>query len=87
MANHRSAAKRARQAVVRRARNRSIMSTVRTAIKKVETAVQGNDKAAASAALSVGASVIDRAAGKGVLHKNTAGRKVSRLTGLVNALS
>ncbi|MBI5137174.1 MAG: 30S ribosomal protein S20 [Nitrospirae bacterium] len=87
MANHRSAEKRARQAIVRRARNRSIMSTLRTAIKKVETAVQGNDKASAATALTQATSAIDRAAGKGVLHRNTAGRKVSRLTNLVNALS
>jgi small subunit ribosomal protein S20 len=86
MANHPSAEKRARQALKRRARNRSAMSAVRTAIRKVETAAQAQDKAAATAALSVATSLLGRAADKGVLHKNTAGRRVSRLTLLVNGL-
>lgn len=86
MANHPSAAKRARQSLVRRARNRSTMSTLRNAVKAIETAVAGQDKAAAQSALTSATSIIDQAAGNGVLHKNTAGRKVSRLTNMVNAL-
>ncbi|MDH4228382.1 MAG: 30S ribosomal protein S20 [Nitrospirota bacterium] len=86
MANHPSAAKRARQALVRRNRNRSTMSAVRTAIKKVETAVAGKNTDTARSALNEATSLISRAAGKGVLHKNNAAHKVSRLTLLVNAL-
>jgi len=87
MANHPSAAKRARQALVRRERNRGIRSGVRTAIKKVETAVAAKDRDAAASALLAATSAIARATSKGVLHKNTAGRRVSRLQLLVNNLS
>jgi small subunit ribosomal protein S20 len=86
MANHRSAEKRARQALTRRARNRSTLSAVRTAIKKVETAVEAKDKTAATEALAAATSLIGRAAAKRVLHPNTAGRRVSRLTLQVNGL-
>jgi small subunit ribosomal protein S20 len=86
MANHASAAKRARQALVRRDRNRSTMSAVRSAVKKVETAVTGKDKDTASSALKDATVLLSRAAGKGVLHKNNAARKVSRLTLMVNAI-
>jgi len=87
MANHPSAAKRARQALVRRERNRGIRSGVRTAIKKVEAAVAAKDREAAASALLAATSAIARATSKGVLHKNTAGRRVSRLQLLVNNLS
>lgn len=87
MANHPSAAKRARQALVRRDRNRSVRSGVRTAIKKVEAAVAAKDRDAAASALLAATSAIARATSKGVLHKNTAGRRVSRLHLLVNELS
>jgi small subunit ribosomal protein S20 len=87
MANHPSAAKRARQALVRRDRNRSVRSSVRTAIKQVEAAVAAKDREAAASALTQATSAIARATSKGVLHKNTAGRRVSRVSLLVNALS
>jgi len=86
MANHRSAEKRARQALVRRARNRSIMSGVRTAVKKVDTAVSEQNKDAAQSALNSAISAIASASSKGALHKNTAGRNVSRLTLRVNRM-
>jgi len=86
MANHPSAEKRARQALKRRARNRSTLSAVRTAIKKVETAVAAKDKETATAALSAATALISRAAAKRVMHPNTAGRRVSRLTLQVNTL-
>ena len=57
------------------------------AIKKVELAVAENDKAAAEAALKVATSEISKAASKGVFHKNTAARKISRLTLAVNKLA
>lgn len=87
MANHPSAAKRARQSLVRRDRNRSVRTGVRTAIKKVEAAVAAGDKTAATSALTHATSVIARATSKGVLHANTAGRRVSRLHLLVNHIS
>ena len=68
-------------------RKESIRSEVKTAIKKVEAAVAANDKEAAKAALTVAISTIESASSKGVYHKNNAGRKVSRLTKLVNTLA
>ena len=87
MANIKSAKKRILVTETRAARNKSIRSEVKTAIKKVEAAVAANDKEAAKAALTVAISTIESASSKGVYHKNTAGRKVSRLTQLVNTLA
>ena len=84
MANIKSAKKRILVTETRAARNKSIRSEVKTAIKKVEAA---NDKEAAKAALTVAISTIESASSKGVYHKNNAGRKVSRLTKLVNTLA
>ena len=61
-------------------RNKSIKSAVKTSIKKVEAAVTAKDKEAAAAALQNAISTIDKAASKGVYHKNNAARKVSRLS-------
>ena len=87
MANIKSAKKRILVSEPRAARNKSIRSEVKTSIKKVEAAVAANDKAAASAALTNAISVIESASSKGVYHKTNAGRKVSRLTKLVNTLA
>ncbi len=87
MANIKSAKKRILVSETRAARNKSIRSEVKTSIKKVEAAVAANDKVAASAALTNAISVIESASSKGVYHKNNAGRKVSRLTKLVNTLA
>ena len=87
MANIKSAKKRILVTEARAARNKSIRSEVKTAIKKVEAAVAANDKDAAKAALTVAISTIESASSKGVYHKNNAGRKVSRLTKLVNTLA
>ena len=87
MANIKSAKKRILVTETRAARNKSIRSEVKTAIKKVEAAVAANDKDAAKAALIVAISTIESASSKGVYHKNNAGRKVSRLTKLVNTLA
>ena len=87
MANIKSAKKRIFVTETRAARNKSIRSEVKTAIKKVEAAVAANDKDAAKAALTVAISTIESASSKGVYHKNNAGRKVSRLTKLVNTLA
>ena len=87
MANIKSAKKRILVTETRAASNKSIRSEVKTAIKKVEAAVAANDKDAAKAALTVAISTIESASSKGVYHKNNAGRKVSRLTKLVNGLA
>lgn len=86
MANIKSAAKRAQIAKVRTLRNKSAMSRVKTAIKGVEAAVAANDAEAAKAALKVAVKTVDSAASKGILHKNNAAHKKSRLTKMVNAM-
>jgi small subunit ribosomal protein S20 len=86
MANIKSAQKRARQAVQRRARNVSLRTAARSAIKDVKKAIAAGDKKAAAAALAKSQAVIDRVAGKGVLHKNAAARHKSRLAGAIKAL-
>lgn len=87
MANIKSAKKRILVAKTRNERNKSVKSAVKTAIKKVEAAVAANDKVAAQAALLAATSEIDKATSKGVYHKNTASRKVSRLSKAVNTLA
>lgn len=87
MANIKSAKKRILVTEIRTARNKSIRSEVKTAIKKVEAAVAANDKEAAKAALTTAISTIESAASKGIYHKNNAARKVSRLTKLVNTIA
>lgn len=78
MAN-KSVEKRDRQNAARRLRNRAAKSTFRTEIKKFEKACAAGDKAAATAAMASSAKLLDSAAGKGVIHKNTASRKKSRM--------
>lgn len=87
MANIKSAKKRILVTEARAARNKSIKSAVKTSIKKVEAAVAENNKAAAQEALVAAISEISKATSKGVYHKNTAARKVSRLTVAVNKLA
>ena len=85
MANIKSAKKRILVTETRAARNKSIRSEVKTAIKKVEAAVAANDKDAAKAALTVAISTIESASSKGVYHKNNAARKKSALACKLNA--
>jgi small subunit ribosomal protein S20 len=87
LANIKSAKKRILVTETRAARNKSIRSEVKTSIKKVEAAVEAQDKAAAEAALQNAISVIESASSKGIYHKNNSARKVSRLTRLVNAMA
>ena len=68
-------------------RNKMIKSSTRTAIKKVQTAAAAGNKAEAKVALVAAVSSIDKAASKGVYHKNNAARKKSRLTKLVNKIA
>jgi small subunit ribosomal protein S20 len=86
MANHKSAEKRIRQTAKRTAINRARASRVRTFVKKVETAIATGDKTAAQWALRLAQPELHRAISKGVLHKNTVSRKLSRLATRVNAL-
>ena len=86
MANIKSAKKRVLVNKRNYDRNKSIKSSVKTAIKKVEAAVAAGDKEAAQAALLAATSTIDKAATKGVYHKNNASRKVSRLAKAVNSM-
>ena len=87
MANIKSAKKRILVIETKTMRNKAIKSKVKTMIKKVEAAIAANDKAAAEAALKVATSEISKAASKGVFHKNTAARKISRLTVAVNKMA
>lgn len=87
MANHKSAEKRVRQNAKRNEINRSNRSRLRTSIKKLRTAVAGQDKSASTELLFPTVSLIDKAVNKGILHRNTAARYKSRLTRHVNDLA
>lgn len=87
MANHKSAKKRARQSLRRRDRNRHDRSEMRTAIKRVRSAVETGDGAAASDALKSAESRIRRASSKGLIHWKTASRHISRLTKAANRVA
>ncbi len=87
LANIKSAKKRILVNETKAERNKSIRSAIKTYTKKVEAAVQANDKEAAASALKVASTEIDRSCSKGVFHKNNAARKISRLTNLVNAMN
>lgn len=87
MANSPQARKRIRQTARRTEINTARRSRIRTFIRKVEEAISSGDKDAAAAALVAAQPEIMRGANKGVLHKNTASRKVSRLSRRVKALS
>ncbi len=80
MANTKSAAKRARQSIKRHDRNKAIISAVRTAVRKAREAIASGDKSAVAAELKNAASVLDKAASKGALHKSNASRRVARLS-------
>jgi len=86
MANIKSAKKRILVTKTRNERNKAIRSGVKTAIKKVYAAIEAADTAAAETELKNAISVISKAASKGVLHKDNASRKVSRLTIAVNKI-
>ena len=87
MANTASARKRIRQTATRTGRNQARVSRMRTFVKKVEQAIAGGDQAAARAALVAAQPEMQRAAGKGVIHKNTVSRKLSRLSARIKSLA
>ncbi len=86
MANHRSSKKRIRRNAKRAAINTSRRSRLRTFIKNVETAVLAGDAQAAKSALSLAQPEIDRCVAKGILHRRTASRKLSRLSAKIKAI-
>jgi len=87
MANHKSAEKRARQTIVRTERNRFYKTRIKNLTKAVRVAVEAGDKEAAAAALKDVNKNLHAYAGKGILKKNTAARRVSRLSKLVNTVA
>lgn len=87
MANIKSAKKRILVIETKTARNKAIKSKVKTAIKKVDAAVAASDKALAVVSLKAAIVEIDKATSKGIFHKNTASRKISRLTKNVNKIA
>ena len=87
MANHKSAVKRMRQALVRRDRNRSVRSEMRTEIKRLRTAIEQGNAEEAKSLLTATLGIVDTTAKKGVIHRNAAARTKSRLTRAVNAMS
>ncbi|MGE5256015.1 MAG: 30S ribosomal protein S20 [Hyphomicrobiales bacterium] len=86
MANHASALKRARQNETRNLRNRATSTRVKHMVKTVRQEVAAKSAEGAGIKLNYAKAVIDKAAKKGVIHKKTAARKISRLAKLVNAL-
>ena len=87
LANIKSAKKRIKVIETKTLRNKMIKSKIKTLIKKLEAAVVANDKALADDTLKVVTSEIRKASSKGIFHKNTASRKISRLTILVNKMA
>lgn len=86
MANTKSARKAARKSVRRTEINKSRRSNVKSVVRKVEEALASGDKNAAKAALAVAQPALARSAQKGVIHKKTASRKVSRLVARFKAM-
>ncbi|UCD32620.1 MAG: 30S ribosomal protein S20 [Desulfobacterales bacterium] len=87
MATHKSAIKRARQNEKRRLRNKSVKTRVKNTVKNVRLAIIEKSKEEALKELNNAKSIIDKAAKKGVIHKKTAARKISRLSKQVNTVS
>jgi len=87
LANHKSALKRARQNEVRRIRNKSYKTSTKKAIKEVRVAVANGSTEEARERLAKAVSIIQKTVSKGVIHKNQASRKISRLARQVNQIS
>ena len=85
MGNHKSAIKRHRQSLVTRERNRVIKSAVRTAIKRVRTAIDEGKTKEAKDYLVEAERIVAKAAAKGILHKKNAARRISRLSAFYTA--
>lgn len=86
LANHKSAEKRDRQSNARQERNVAAKSAIKTKVKTVLKAVEGNSKEKAAEALKATVPALAKAGAKGLIHKKNASRKISRLTRKVNSL-
>jgi small subunit ribosomal protein S20 len=86
LANHKSAVKRHRQSEKRRARNAPVKTALKTAIKRVRDSVEKANAEEAKNNLKTTVVLLDRAVTKGVLHRNNASRRISRLTNAVNSM-
>lgn len=84
MANHKSALKRIRSSEKRRQRNRVVRGSTRTSVRKARVSITGKDMAVAEVAVYDAVSALDKAAAKGVIHKNNAARRKSRLMRQLN---
>lgn len=87
MANHKSAKKRIRQIAKRSAVNRTRLSRIRTHVRRVEDAIASGDAEQAREAFRAAQPQLMRGAGKGILHRNTVARKLSRLSARIKSLS
>jgi small subunit ribosomal protein S20 len=87
LANNKSAEKRIRVAERRRLRNRPYRTAARTFVKKAEVAIRAGDATMASTAVGDAISMLDRVAGKGIIHKNNAARRKSRLMAKFNRMA
>lgn len=87
MANHKSALKRHRQSEKKRIRNAAVRTTVRGAVKHTRLAIEENKTEELGTSLATATRLLDRAVSKGIIHKNNAARKISRLTKQANAAS
>ena len=87
MAHHKSAKKRIRRNARKAAVNKARLSRVRTFVKKVELAIESGDKAEAKAAFGAAEPELQRGAARGVVHRNTASRKLSRLSARIKAMA
>ena len=87
MANHKSAIKRARQNELRRLRNKSVKTRIKSIVKDVRSSIGETSAQDMTVKLNTAQSAIDKASKKGVIHKKTAARKISRLTKLANSSS
>jgi len=85
LANHKSAIKRAQQNIIKRDQNRATKTKIKNIVKSIRLVANEKDKEALST-LNTAKSLIDKAARKGVIHKKTAARKISRLSTLVNTI-
>ncbi len=86
MANIRSAKKRTRKSERQTLVNRTRASRIRSLVKTVETAIEGGDKKIAEAAMKAAVPEMDRGVGRGIMHRNTVSRKISRLSARIKAL-
>lgn len=87
MANHKSAEKRIRRNADRAVLNGARRSRIRTFVKRVELAIASGDQEAAKTALQAAQPELHRGVSRGVLHRNTAARKLSRLSGRIRAMA